>query len=66
MRTKTAIANAGSAVALAKILNITPGAISQWGEDMPEGRVWQLRVLRPEWFVETVPVDAVAQQDQGG
>lgn len=65
MRTKTAIANAGTALALAKLLNITPGAISQWGEDMPNGRVWQLRVLRPEWFVETAPVETVDQQDQG-
>ncbi|MDR6538846.1 Cro/CI family transcriptional regulator [Variovorax soli] len=65
MRTKTGIANAGSAAALAKILSITPGAISQWGEDMPDGRVWQLRVLRPEWFVETAPVETVDQQDRG-
>ena len=66
MRTKTAIANAGSAVALAKILSITPGAISQWGEDMPDGRVWQLRVLRPEWFVEAEPIDAGAQPERAG
>ncbi|VTU34245.1 Cro/CI family transcriptional regulator [Variovorax sp. RA8] len=66
MKTKIAIANAGSAAALAKMLSITPGAISQWGEDMPDGRVWQLRVLRPEWFVEAEPVDAGALQERTG
>lgn len=35
---------------LAEILGISPSAISQWGEDMPAARVWQLRVIRPEWF----------------
>lgn len=52
MKTHDAIARAGSAKALAELLGITGGAISQWPELVPEGRVWQLRVLRPEWFVE--------------
>jgi hypothetical protein len=56
MKTETAIAHAGSPKALAELLGITPSAISQWGEDMPEGRMWQLRVLRPEWF-EGAPVE---------
>lgn len=38
--------------ALAELLGITPSAISQWGEDMPEPRMWQLRWLRPQWFEE--------------
>jgi hypothetical protein len=52
METKKAIELAGGVSALATMLGITPGAVSQWGDDLPEGRTWQLRVLRPEWFKE--------------
>ena len=50
MKTQHAIELAGNAKALAELLEITPSAISQWDEDVPEPRVWQLRVLRPKWF----------------
>lgn len=50
MKTEQAISRAGGAKSLAELLGITPSAISQWGDELPEGRVWQLRVLRPEWF----------------
>lgn len=50
MKTATAIKHAGSTKSLAELLDITPSAISQWGEDMPQPRVWQLQVLKPEWF----------------
>lgn len=50
MKTKDAISHATSATALAELLGITQSAISQWGEDVPQSRIWQLRVLRPGWF----------------
>jgi hypothetical protein len=50
MKTAEAVRRAGSVKALADLLGITSGAISQWDEELPEARVWQLRVLRPEWF----------------
>ena len=50
MKTETAIQLAGNVKKLAEILVITSSAISQWGDDIPETRVWQLRVLRPGWF----------------
>lgn len=51
MKTKQAISLAGGTTkALADLLGITSGAISQWGDDVPESRIWQLRVLRPDWF----------------
>lgn len=50
MKTKTAIALATSAADLAKLLEISPSAVSQWGENVPGPRVWQLRVLKPAWF----------------
>jgi hypothetical protein len=51
MKTEQAIQLAGgTAAALARLLGITAGAISQWPEDVPEARVWQLRVLKPQWF----------------
>lgn len=55
MKTVQAIKQAGSASALADLLGITPSAVSQWGEQVPNGRVWQLRVLRPEWFADVAP-----------
>ena len=55
MKTKDAISHATSATALADLLGITPSAISQWGEQMPQSRMWQLMVLRPEWFAEGAP-----------
>ena len=50
MKTQHAIELAGSAANLAKLLGITHGAICQWGEDIPQARVWQLKALRPAWF----------------
>lgn len=52
MDTKSAIERAGSALALAKILGITVQAVYQWGDKLPDGRYWQLQVLRPEWFLK--------------
>lgn len=43
------IAKAGSASALAKLLGISRAAVSQW-ENIPQGRLYQLRILKPEWF----------------
>lgn len=40
---------AGSQRELAELLGITQAAVAQWKE-VPEMRLWQLRVLRPEWF----------------
>ena len=50
MKTKDAILMAGGPGALAKLLDITPGAVSQWGDDVPKARLWQLKVLKPAWF----------------
>jgi predicted transcriptional regulator len=50
MKTERAIELAGNAKALAELLEITPSAISQWGDEVPQPRVWQLMVLRPAWF----------------
>ena len=53
MKTQIAINLAGNAAALAVLLDITPSAVSQWGDDVPGPRVWQLRVLKPSWFKKT-------------
>lgn len=50
MEKQHAIDKAGSVKALADLFGITPAAISQWGDKVPEGREWQLRVIKPEWF----------------
>lgn len=50
MTKEEAIKRAGGKSALARLLGVTPAAISQWGEDVPIMRIWQLKTLRPEWF----------------
>lgn len=60
MKTQHAIELAGSAAALAKLLGITPSAISQWGCDVPQPRVWQLQVMKPAWFRKPKTTTAAA------
>jgi len=45
------IALAGSQNELAKLLGISQAAVSQW-KTVPQARVWQLKLLRPHWFVD--------------
>jgi len=45
MKKKDAIEHFGSVADLAKTLGITPEAIYQWGDDVPEGRAFQIDVL---------------------
>jgi predicted transcriptional regulator len=40
---------AGSQTALAKLLGISQAAVAAW-KHVPQQRIWQLKVLRPEWF----------------
>lgn len=40
-----AIAWAGSSAELARRLGVTPSAVSQWDDALPDGRVWQLLAL---------------------
>jgi hypothetical protein len=46
------INKAGSINKLAALLGINRQAVSAWKDEIPNGRIWQLRVLRPEWFDE--------------
>lgn len=55
MKTKRALELAGGTVKLAQVLGITQGAVSQWGENIPQAREWQLRLIRPEWFQDKRP-----------
>lgn len=45
MKKKDAVEHFGSVADLAKALAITPEAIYQWGDDVPEGRAFQIDVL---------------------
>lgn len=40
---------AGSQYELAKLLGISQPAVSAW-KKVPQARIWQLKLLRPEWF----------------
>ena len=44
-----AIELAGSQAKLAKILGIDRRAVWNW-KNIPQGRIYQLMVMRPEWF----------------
>jgi len=50
MKTQQAIDLAKGSKNLADLLGVTQSAVSQWGENIPDRRVWQLKVLRPSWF----------------
>ena len=50
MTKEQAIALAGSQAKLAALLDISDAAVSQW-VTIPGARLWQLKLLRPGWFV---------------
>jgi hypothetical protein len=52
MEKQKAIKLAGSQIKLAAILGVSQAAISQWGQDVPMMRIYQLKTLKPEWFVD--------------
>ena len=62
MKTKDAIELAGSAAVLSEMLEITPSAISQWGEDVPDARIWQLKVICPKWFAKVKPWSGIERR----
>jgi hypothetical protein len=43
------IALAGSQSELARILGIKQPSVAQW-KFVPKARIWQLKLLKPEWF----------------
>ena len=49
MLKQQAIQLAGSQAKLAKLLGISRGAVWLW-KTIPRARIWQLKLLRPEWF----------------
>lgn len=51
MTKEKAIELAGSQAKLAKILGIDRRLVWNW-KKIPMGRIYQLRLLRPEWFEE--------------
>ena len=50
MEKNKAIELAGSQTELARILGIKQSAVSQW-KYIPQARIWQLKLLKPEWFL---------------
>lgn len=44
---------------LSRFFDVTPGAVSQWGEDdpLPSERQWQARAKRPDLFPVPAPLD---------
>jgi DNA-binding transcriptional regulator YdaS (Cro superfamily) len=50
MNKSQAIRFAGSQAALARLLGVTPSAVSQWPEKIPPLQVYRLKELKPRWF----------------
>jgi hypothetical protein len=50
MNTDKAIKLAGSREQLARLLGCAPITTYRWKPNLPKSRMWQLEVLRPEWF----------------
>lgn len=55
MKKRTAIKKAKGIAALARLFTdgghpCTRQAVQQWGPDLPEVRLYQLREIKPEWF----------------
>jgi len=48
MDKKTAIEMAGGVSALAELMKVTPSAVSQWDNELPLARRWQLQLLMPK------------------
>jgi hypothetical protein len=51
----------GGPSAVAKIFGITPSAVTQWPDQVPEARVFELRGRRPDLF-QPAASDAAAPQ----
>ena len=49
MNKEKAIELAGTPAKLAKLLGVSRQAVNNW-QQIPKLRIFQLRVLRPEWF----------------
>lgn len=45
MKKKTALKHFGGTVKLASALGISPQSISQWPQDVPKGRAFQIELL---------------------
>lgn len=55
MKTQKAVRLAKGIAALARLFSnaghpCTRQAVQQWGEDLPELRIYQLKEIRPGWF----------------
>ena len=46
---KEAISRAGSKAKLARLLGVSRAAVPHW-KKLPNGRLYQLQVMQPEWF----------------
>lgn len=47
-----AVMKAGNQARLARLLGVTPQAVSMWGDKLPELQAYRLKEMRPRWFAE--------------
>lgn len=50
MKKSEAIKLAGSQSGLARLLGISPQAVSKWPDEVPQLQSYRLKELKPRWF----------------
>lgn len=60
MKTEDAILLFGSRRALAEWVGVSPAAVSQWGDEVPDSRETQVRLLAKAWWGAAEPPSLVA------
>jgi hypothetical protein len=50
MTIEKAIKLAGNKASWARLLGIQRQAVTNW-KTIPQARIWQLKILKPEWFL---------------
>lgn len=64
MNTRKIIDSLGGTLKVAKIFNVTPGAVSQWiHSGIPEARLMYLKAVRPDIFIREDSTN-LTQQDE--
>lgn len=64
MKTKIAIQHFGGVAKLAEVLKISKTAIYLWGDELPEGRAFQLEVLTDGTLKAVDPIEPDAGQKE--
>lgn len=63
MKVSDAVRFAGTKAELARILGLSPQAVSKWVDTLPPLQVYRLREKKPRWFAKLRREQATAQTE---